>query len=196
VQGNRPRASGLRASGVRAVQEQRAGDATKRGGPAGGYTGVPAVFQRHTRMSRGGSAREQKNPEVCEGVSIANQSGPIVSSHKSTTSSSSYSSSITRVRPQHLEETLGPPPPIEPLQSLYAGTSSPWQSQPPSPQVTVRNIPLAILHPLQSPSKLLRHPRNLATVEHFSSPILFIAGIHFPPVLLHNQNYPKVSLIH
>jgi hypothetical protein len=34
--------------------------------------------------------------------------------------------------------------------------------------------------------------RNLITVEHFSSPILFIAAIHFPPVLLHNQGYPKV----
>jgi hypothetical protein len=30
------------------------------------------------------------------------------------------------------------------------------------------------------------------TVEHFSSPILFTAGIHFPSVLLHNQGYPKV----
>jgi hypothetical protein len=56
----------------------------------------------------------------------------------------------------------------------------------------VRIIPPAILHPLQFPSKLLRHPQNLATVELFSSPILFIAGIHFLPVLLHNQSYPKV----
>jgi hypothetical protein len=42
------------------------------------------------------------------------------------------------------------------------------------------------------PGKLLRHPRNLVIVEYFSSPILFIAGIHFPPILLHNQGYPKV----
>jgi hypothetical protein len=55
------------------------------------------------------------------------------------------------------------------------------------------------------PGKLLRHPlnlssstsppfpyRNLATIEHFSSPILLATGIHFPPVLLHNQVYPKV----
>jgi hypothetical protein len=42
------------------------------------------------------------------------------------------------------------------------------------------------------PGKLLRHPRNLVTVEHFLSPILFTAGIHFPLVLLHNQSYPKV----
>jgi hypothetical protein len=34
--------------------------------------------------------------------------------------------------------------------------------------------------------------RNLITIEHFSPPILFTAGIHFPPVLLHIQGYPKV----
>jgi hypothetical protein len=138
-------------------------------------------------VSRGGSAREQENPEVREGVGIANQSGSIVSSNKSTTSSSSYSSPIARARPQHLKDPL-----IKPLRSLYAETSSPWQSRLPSPRVTVRTTPPAILHPLQSTGKLLRHPRNLATVELFSSPILFTAGIHFPPVLLHNQGYPKV----
>jgi hypothetical protein len=42
------------------------------------------------------------------------------------------------------------------------------------------------------PGKLLRHPRNLVTVEHFSSSILFTAGIHFSLILLHNQGYPKV----
>jgi hypothetical protein len=154
-------------------------------------------------VSRGGSAREQEDPEVCGGVGIANQSGPIGFSHKSTTSSSSYSSSIARARPQHLEEAPGPP--IEPLRSLYAGTSSPWQSQSLSPRITVKNTPPAILHPLQSPGKLLRYPlnlfsptslsfpyRNLATVEHFSPPTLFTAGIHFSPILLHNQGYPKV----
>jgi hypothetical protein len=46
--------------------------------------------------------------------------------------------------------------------------------------------------PTAIPGKLLRHPRNLATVEHFSSLILFIAGIRFLPILLHNQGYPKV----
>jgi hypothetical protein len=46
--------------------------------------------------------------------------------------------------------------------------------------------------PTTIPGKLLRHPRNLVTVKYFSSPILFIAGIHFPRVLLHNQGYPKV----
>jgi hypothetical protein len=50
----------------------------------------------------------------------------------------------------------------------------------------MRNISPVILHPLQSPGKLLHHPRNLIIVELFSSLILFNAGIHFPPVLLHN----------
>jgi hypothetical protein len=42
------------------------------------------------------------------------------------------------------------------------------------------------------PDKLLRQPRSLVIVELFSSPILFAAGIHFSPVLLHNQGYTKV----
>jgi hypothetical protein len=42
------------------------------------------------------------------------------------------------------------------------------------------------------PGKLLHHPRNLITVEYFSSPVLFTMGLHLPPVLLHNQGYPKV----
>jgi energy-converting hydrogenase Eha subunit F len=42
------------------------------------------------------------------------------------------------------------------------------------------------------PAKLLHQPRNLVIVELILSPILFIAGIHFPHVLLHNQGYPKV----
>jgi hypothetical protein len=81
---------------------------------------------------------------------------------------------------------------IEPLQSLYTGTSSPWQSRLLPPRVTGRNISPAIFHPLQSPGKFLRYPQNLTTIEHFSSLILFTAGVHFPPVLLHNQSYPKV----
>jgi energy-converting hydrogenase Eha subunit F len=42
------------------------------------------------------------------------------------------------------------------------------------------------------PGKLLHQPRNLVIVKLILSPILFIAGIHFPRVLLHNQGYPKV----
>jgi hypothetical protein len=113
LQGNRPRASKLRASGVKAEREQRAGYATGHGNPAGGYAGVPTVFLQHTRVSSGGLAREQENPEVHEGVSIANQSGPIGFFHESTTSSSSYPSLIVRARPRHLEEAP------EPLSSLF-----------------------------------------------------------------------------
>jgi hypothetical protein len=108
VQGNRPRVSRLRASGVRAIREQCAGDATERGDPAEGYAGVPTVFLQHTRVSSGGLACEQENPEVREGVSIANQSSSIISSHKSTTSSNSYSSPIVRTRPQHLKTAREP----------------------------------------------------------------------------------------
>jgi hypothetical protein len=190
VQGNGPRASRLRASGVRAVQEQCAGDATGHGDPAGGYAGVPTVFLQHTRVSSGALAHEQENPKIREGVGIANQSSPIGFFLESTTSNSSYlhrSSEQDHNTPRGSSWT-----PIEPLRSLYARTSSPCQSQPPSSCVTVRNTSPVILHPLQSPGKLLHHPRNLVTVEHFSSPILFIAGIHFPPVLLHNQGYPTV----
>jgi hypothetical protein len=42
------------------------------------------------------------------------------------------------------------------------------------------------------PGKLLRHSWDLVIVGLFSSPTLFIAGIHFPLVLLYNQGYPKV----
>jgi hypothetical protein len=46
--------------------------------------------------------------------------------------------------------------------------------------------------PTASPGKLLHQPRNLVSIELILSPILFIAEIHFPRVLLHNQGYPKV----
>jgi hypothetical protein len=83
-------------------------------------------------------------------------------------------------------------PLIEPLRSLYAGISSPWQSRLSSPRVTVRNTSPAILHPVQfltsffvthgtsSPSST-SHRRSCSPRE-----------IHFPPILLHNQGYPKV----
>jgi hypothetical protein len=174
VQGNGPRASRLRASGVRVVQELCAGDANGRGDPAGSYAGVPAVFQRHMCVSRGSSTREQENPEVREGVGIVNQSGPIGFFLESTTSNSSYPSPIVRARPQHLKKAREPS--YRAFSNSFARTSSLWQSQLLLPRITVRNIPPAILHPLQLPGKLLRHPRNLVTVELFSSPILFAMG--------------------
>jgi hypothetical protein len=143
---------------------------------------VPIVFLQHTRVSKGSFAREQEYPKVRGGVSIANQFSPIGFFHEFTTSSSSYSSSIARARPQHLKKAREP----------FRRASSDSFVETSSPRVIVRNIPPAILHPLQFPDKLLRHPRNLVTVELFSSPILFIVGIHFPSVLLHHQSYPKV----
>jgi hypothetical protein len=111
---------------VGAEQEQRVGDATRRDGPAGCYAGVPAVFQQHTCLNRGGSTREQEDPKVHEGISIANQSGSIVFSHKSTTSSSSYPLLITRARPQHLKKA--PRPSHRTSSNPFAETSPPWQA--------------------------------------------------------------------
>jgi hypothetical protein len=101
MQGNRPRACRLGASGVRTERKQRARNATRCGGPAGGYASVPTVFLQHTRLSSGGLAREQENPEVRGGVGIANQSGSIILSH-------GRSSPIVGARPQHLKKAHGP----------------------------------------------------------------------------------------
>jgi hypothetical protein len=68
---------------------------------------VPTVFLQHTRVSSGGLACEQENPEVRGGVGLV---------QKSTTSSNSYSSPIDQARPQPLEETP------EPSSSLF----NPW----------------------------------------------------------------------
>jgi hypothetical protein len=119
-------------------------------------------IQSQECLSRGSSTCEQKNPEGREGISVANQSGPICFFHDSTTSSSSYPSLIaqlTTVTTDHREENLS------------------------------SHLPPTTTY---SPGKLLRHPRNLAIVEHFSPPILLATGIHFPPILLHYQGYPKV----
>jgi hypothetical protein len=194
VQGNGPRASRLRASGVRAVQEQCAGDATGRGDPAGGYAGVPTVFLQHTRVSSGGLAREQENPKVREGVGIANQSGPIGFFHESTTSNSSYPSPIVRGRPRHLKKA--PELSYRASSDPFSETSSPWQSRLSSPRITARNTSPVILHPLQFPGKLLRHPRNLVTVELFSSPILFATGFHFCLFFSTTKATPRFALIH
>jgi hypothetical protein len=108
VQDNRPCASRLKASGVRAKQKRRTGDAIRRGDPTGGYASVPAVSQWHLCVSRGSSTREQEDLEVRGGIGIANQSGSVVSSQGSTTPSNSYLSSIVRARPQHLKKAPEP----------------------------------------------------------------------------------------
>jgi hypothetical protein len=156
MQGNRPRACRLGAVGAGAEQEYHAGDATRRDGHAGGYAVVPAVFQQHTRMSSGGSAREQENPEVRGGVGIANQSGSIVLSHKSTMSSSSYSLPIGRARPQQLEETPGPPSSLfDPCMPKHHHRGKANRHHHESP----RGLPLrpSSTHYNFFPGKLLRH---------------------------------------
>jgi hypothetical protein len=51
--------------------------------------------------------------------------------------------------------------------------------------------------PTTIPGKLLRHPRNLVIVKLILSPILFIAGIHFPPILFSTTKVtPRFALIH
>jgi hypothetical protein len=60
MQGNRSRASRLGAVGVGAERERRTGDAIRRGGPAGGYADVPAVFYGNVREQRRLS-REKKD---------------------------------------------------------------------------------------------------------------------------------------
>jgi hypothetical protein len=190
MQGNRPRACRLGAVGVGAEQKQRTGDAIRHGGLAGSYASVPAVSQRHTRVSSGGLACEQENPEVRKGVSIANQSGSIILSHgpqHPATTIPCRSSEQDHNTSRKLVNPL-----IELLRSLYAETSSPWQSQLLSPRATVRSTPDHLPPTATLPGKLLRHPRNLVTVEHFLSLILFATGVHFPSVLLYNQGYPKV----
>jgi hypothetical protein len=41
------------------------------------------------------------------------------------------------------------------------------------------------------PGKLLRHPRNLIIVELILLSILFVAGIHFPPILSSHPKLPQ-----
>jgi hypothetical protein len=161
VQGNRPRACRLGAIGAGAEQKRRTGDATKRGDPAGGYAGVPTVFQWHTRVSSGSLAREQENPEVHGGVGIANQSGSIVSSHKSTTSNSSYPLLIaqpTTVTTGHREKYLsGHSPP----------TTIPWQASS-SPTEPRHRRALLIINPVHRGNSLsTRSPPQLRLPQGF-----------------------------
>jgi hypothetical protein len=152
---------------------------------------MPDVFLQCMCVSRGSSTREQENPEVREGVGIANQFGPISFSHKFTTSSSSYSSSIAEQDHNTSKKLLDPhrASSIPVCQNIIAmakptGITTGHREEYPfghSPPTTI---------PWQASSSFPH--RNLATVEHFSPPILFTTGIHFPPILLHNQGYPKV----
>jgi hypothetical protein len=59
----------------------------------------------------------------------------------------------------------------------------------------VRNIPSVILHPLNS-RQASSSPRNLVSVELFSSLILFTVGIHFSPFSFTTKAIPRFALIH
>jgi hypothetical protein len=186
-QGNRPRACRLGAVGVGAEQKRRTEDAIRRGGPAGSYAGVPAVSQRHARVSSGGLVHEQENSGVRGEVGIANPSSSIILLHG----------------PRHPATPFllrSPSKTTTPRRNSWTLPSSLFGSL---RQNIVAMAKLTIIamneeylsghsSPTAIPDKLLRHPRNLVTVEYFSSPILFSAEIHFPPILLYNQGYPKV----
>jgi hypothetical protein len=179
---------------VRSVQEQCAGDAIRRGDSAGSYAGVPAVFQWHTCVSGRSLAREQENPELRKGDSLANQSGSIASSQRSTTSSSSYSSPIVRVKPRHLEEAREPS--YRASSDSFARTSSPWQSRLSSPRITMRNTSLVILHPLQfSTNFFITHgissPSSSSHCQSCSP-----QEIHFHPFFSTTKATPRFALIH
>jgi hypothetical protein len=188
-QGNRPRACRLGAVGVGAEQKRRTGDAIRRGGPAGSYAGVPAVSQRHTRVSSGGLVHEQENPGVRGEVGIANPSSSIVLLHG----------------PRHPATPFprrSPSKTTTPRRNSWTLPSSLFGSLRQNIVVVAKPTIVATDHreeylsghssPTAIPDKLLHHPRNLITVEYFSSPILFTAAIHFPPILLYNQGYTKV----
>jgi hypothetical protein len=64
-----------------------------------------------------------------------------------------------------------------------------------------RKLVNPLIEPLRIPSPKHRHrgkptivatDHNLVTVEFFSSLILFATGVHFLPVILYDQGYPKV----
>ncbi|PUZ41724.1 hypothetical protein GQ55_3G335100 [Panicum hallii var. hallii] len=91
------------------------------------------MFQRHTCVSREGSAREQEDLEVREGVGIANQSGPIGFSHTSTTSSETSSPWQSRLSSSQITVRNNSPVILRPLQfpaSFFVihGISSPSSS--------------------------------------------------------------------
>jgi hypothetical protein len=122
MQSNGPRASKLEAYGVEVERERRpckwlrkyAGSArtgavrSRRVSSCASRGVRSAMLWHHMCVGRGSSTREQENPRVRGEVGIANPFGSIVSSQRSTTSSSSYSSSIVRARPQHLRKAHEP----------------------------------------------------------------------------------------
>jgi hypothetical protein len=109
----------------RSKREQHTGDATRHGDLAGGYASVPTVFLQHTRVSRGGSVHEQKDPKVRGGIGIANPSGSIVLSYGPRHPATPFPRRSSEQDHNTSKKLLDPP--IESLRSLNTGTSSPWQ---------------------------------------------------------------------
>jgi hypothetical protein len=155
----------------------------------------PCFFQ-HTCVSSGGLARKQENPEVREGVGIANQSSPIGFFLESTTSSSSYPSPIVRARPRHLEEAHEPS--YRASSDPLARTSLPWQSRLPSPRITVRNIPPAIFHPLQliPPASFFVTHGTLPSSNTFHRQSYSPREFTFHPFFSTTKATPRFALIH
>jgi hypothetical protein len=139
-----------RQSYILCEQEWRTGDATRHSGPTRMLRGcADHVFAAHAREQWKLSC-EQENPEVRGGVSIADQSGSIVSSQGSTTSSSSYPSLIaqlTTVTTGHREKYLsGHSPP----------TTIPWHTFS-SPTESRHRQALLIVNPVHRGNSLSTH---------------------------------------
>jgi hypothetical protein len=145
-------------------------------------------------VDRGSSTREQEDLEVREGVGIATQFGPIGFSHKFTTSSNSYSSSIVRARPQHIKKAREPS--YRASSDPFAETSSPWQSRLSSPRVTVRNIPPAILHPLQFPTSFFVTHGILSPSSTSHRRSCSPRDFTFHPFSFTTKATPRFALIH
>jgi hypothetical protein len=65
-------------------------------------------------------------------------------------------------------------------------------NEPPSPQITAGITSSAILYPLQSPASFfVTHGISSSSSSSYRR-FCSLREIHFPPVLLHNQGYPKV----
>jgi hypothetical protein len=108
MQSNGPSASKLEADGVEAEREWRPCEWLRKYADSAHTRAVRsrrvsscasrgvrlAMLWHRLCMGRGSSTVSWKTLEVCGGVVLANQSGSVVSSQGSTTSSSSYSSSI------------------------------------------------------------------------------------------------------
>jgi hypothetical protein len=150
---------------------------------------VPTVFLQHTRVSSGSLVREQENPKVREGVSIANQSSSIVSSHKSTTSSNSFPSSIAEQNYNTSNKLLNP----HRVSSIPEYRNIIAVAKPTIVAMDhVRNISPVTFHPLQFPASFfvthgISSPSS-SSYRRSCSPREFT----FHSFFLYNQSYPKV----